>query len=63
MKMGESGMVDASGTMKGKLQSVTAAKTLIEKGLEVCLLSMLEKGNLKAFLKNKDCRCTRVVVE
>lgn len=63
MKMGESGMVDASGTMKGKLQAVMPAKPLIEKGLQVAFLSMMESGNLKAFLKGQNCRCTRVVVE
>lgn len=63
MKMGESGMVDASGAMKGKLQSVTPAKPLIEKGLKVGFLSMMKKGNLKAYLRNEECRCTRVVVE
>jgi isopentenyl phosphate kinase len=62
-KMGVSGMEDASGAMKGKLQSIAPAKPLIEQGLEVGLLSMMEFGVLKAFLKNEDCQCTRVIVE
>lgn len=61
--MGESEIVDATGAMKGKLQSVVPAKPLIEKGLDVGLLSMMEYGNLKAFLTDKECECTRVVVE
>lgn len=62
-RMGESGMIDASGAMKGKMQSIVPAKPLIEQGLEVGLLSMMEYGSLKAFLKNEDCQCTRVIVE
>ncbi|MHA2066278.1 MAG: amino acid kinase family protein, partial [Candidatus Thorarchaeota archaeon] len=62
-RMGESEMVDASGAMKGKIQSIVPAKHLIEKGLEVGLLSMMENGNLKAFLADEECQCTRVVVE
>jgi isopentenyl phosphate kinase len=62
-RMGVSGIDDASGAMKGKLQSIAAAKPLIERGLEVGLLSMMKFGELKAFLKNGKCKCTRVVVE
>jgi isopentenyl phosphate kinase len=62
-RMGASGMVDASGSMKGKLQAIVPAKPLIEQGLQVGLISMMEYGNLKAFLKNEDCQCTHVVVE
>ncbi len=61
--MGASGIDDASGAMKGKLKAIAPAKPLIEEGLEVGLLSMMNYGNLKAFLKNEDCECTRVVVE
>ena len=62
-KMGVSGIEDASGAMKGKLQSIVPAKHLIEQGLEVGLLSMMESGTLNAFLKNEDCQCTRVIVK
>ncbi len=62
-KMGVSGIEDASGAMKGKLRSIVPAKPLIEQGLEVGLLSMMEYGVLKAFLKNEDCQCTRVIVK
>lgn len=62
-RMGVSGIDDASGAMKGKLKAIAPAKPLIEQGLEVGLLSMMNYGALKAFLKNEDCECTRVVVE
>jgi isopentenyl phosphate kinase len=62
-KMGASGIEDASGAMKGKLQSIVPAKSLIEKGLEVGLLSMMKYGTLKSFLKNEACQCTRVIVK
>lgn len=62
-RMGESGIEDASGAMKGKLESIIPAKPLIEHGLEVGLLSMMKYGNLKTYLKNEDCQCTRVVVK
>ncbi|MFW9974519.1 MAG: isopentenyl phosphate kinase [Candidatus Thorarchaeota archaeon] len=62
-RMGASGIDDASGAMKGKLKSIVAAKSLIEHGLEVGLISMMEFGELKSFLKNEECHCTRIVVE
>ncbi|MFW9805585.1 MAG: isopentenyl phosphate kinase [Candidatus Thorarchaeota archaeon] len=62
-RMGASGVEDASGAMKGKLQSIVQGKHLIEQGLEVGLLSMMHYGVLKAYLKNEDCQCTRVIVE
>lgn len=62
-RMGASGIDDASGGMKGKIKSLVPAKPLIEKGLEVGLLSMMSYGNLKAYLRNEACQCTRVVVE
>jgi isopentenyl phosphate kinase len=62
-RMGASGVEDASGAMKGKLQSIVPAKQLIEQGLEVGLLSMMEYGTLKAYLRNEDCQCTRVIVK
>ena len=62
-RMGASGIDDASGAMKGKIKSIVPAKPLIEKGLEVGVFSMMNYGTLKAFLKNEDCECTRVIVE
>ena len=62
-RLGSSGVEDASGAMKGKLQSIVPAKQLIEQGLEVGLLSMMEYGVLKAYLRNEDCQCTRVIVK
>lgn len=62
-RMGVSEIDDASGAMKGKLKAIAAAKPLIEQGLEVGLLSMMEYGSLKAFLENEACQCTRIVVE
>lgn len=62
-RMGVSSIDDASGAMKGKIKAIAAAKPLIEHGLEVGLLSMMKFGELKAFLKNGTCQCTRVVVE
>ncbi len=62
-RMGVSGIEDASGAMKGKLQSIVPAKPLIEKGLEVGLLSMMEYGTLKALLRSEECQCTRVIVQ
>jgi isopentenyl phosphate kinase len=62
-RMGASGIDDASGAMKGKIKAIAPAKPLIERGLEVGLLSMMNYGNLKAFLSNEDCQCTRVIVE
>ena len=62
-RMGASGVEDASGAMKGKLESIVPAKPLIEKGLEVGLFSMMTYGTLKAFLKNEECQCTRIIVD
>jgi hypothetical protein len=61
--MGASGIDDASGAMQGKLKSIVLAKPLIEQGLEAGLLSMMKYGTLKAYLKNEECECTRVIVE
>lgn len=62
-RMGASGIDDASGAMQGKLKSIVLAKPLIEQGLEAGLLSMMKYGTLKAYLKNEECECTRVIVE
>lgn len=56
------GKVDASGAMKGKLNSIVPAKDLIERGLEVSIISMMNPGNLKALLKGDKVPSTRVTV-
>lgn len=60
-KMEESNKKDVSGKMKGKLASIIPAKDLIEKGLEVSILSMMEPNRLKNFLEGKDVPVTRVI--
>ena len=62
-RMGASSVADASGAMKGKLKSIVPATPLIEKGLDVGLLSMMEYGTLTKFLKGEKVQATRVVVE
>ncbi len=61
-QMGASGVVDASGAMKGKIASIEPAKDLIEAGLEVSLISMMEQGALKALLGGNKSKSTQVVV-
>jgi len=60
-KMEESNKNDTSGKMKGKLTSLIPAKDLIEKGLEVSILSMMEPNILKNFLEGNDVPVTRVI--
>ena len=62
-RMGVSGVIDASGAMKGKLKSIIPVTSEIEKGLNVGLISMMEYGNLKLFLKGEKVQHTRVTVE
>ncbi|MEM2142212.1 MAG: isopentenyl phosphate kinase [Candidatus Thorarchaeota archaeon] len=52
---------DASGRMCGKLRSISTVADLIREGLEVCLLSMLQRGNLRALLSGAQVECTRIV--
>lgn len=59
--MEQKGATDASGAMKGKLYSISTANDLISSGLDVALLSMMEEGNLTAFLKGEEVKCTRIV--
>lgn len=58
--MGKSQTVDASGGMKQKLRSLDLCRNEIKEGLEVGIVSMMEHGNLKAFLNGEKIRCTRV---
>ncbi|NHI83597.1 MAG: amino acid kinase [Candidatus Thorarchaeota archaeon] len=62
-RMGKSETADASGKMKGKLESLVPALPEIEQGLEVGLLSMMEYGNLKSFLKGEPVAATRIVAK
>lgn len=62
-RMGVSGVTDASGAMKGKLKSIVPAKSEIENGLNVGLISMMKYGNLKLFLKGEKVQHTRFAVE
>jgi isopentenyl phosphate kinase len=61
-QMGQSGIVDASGAMQGKLKAIAPAKELISKGLEVAFFSMMQPGNLKALLRGEQTKYTRIVV-
>jgi len=62
-QMGKSETMDASGRMKGKLQSLVPAIPAIKEGLEVGLLSMMEYGSLKSYLTGGQTLATRVVVK
>jgi isopentenyl phosphate kinase len=62
-RMGKAQVVDASGGMKAKLRTLDLCKQQIKKGLEVGIISMMEPGNLKAFLDGEDIKCTRVIVQ
>ncbi|MHA1480172.1 MAG: isopentenyl phosphate kinase [Candidatus Thorarchaeota archaeon] len=62
-KMGASGVVDASGAMKGKLSSIEPIKDMIENGLDLSILSMMESGNLMALLKGDKSKSTQIVVK
>jgi isopentenyl phosphate kinase len=61
-RMGKAAKADASGVMKGKLNALIPAKDLIEKGLEVSIISMMEYGHLKALLKGEKDKHTRIIV-
>lgn len=60
--MGKSRIADASGAMKGKLSKLASATELIQGGLEVALLSMMEPGKLKQVLRGDDVEATRIVL-
>ncbi|MFQ5977502.1 MAG: isopentenyl phosphate kinase [Candidatus Heimdallarchaeota archaeon] len=58
-KMG-AGHNDASGAMKGKLKALVPAKDLVERGLEVSIISMMAPGHLKALLKGDKVPATLI---
>jgi len=60
-EMGKSTVIDASGAMKGKLRSLIPARPLLEAGLEVSVISMMESGNLTDYLKGKTSKSTQIV--
>ncbi|MFW9909053.1 MAG: isopentenyl phosphate kinase [Candidatus Thorarchaeota archaeon] len=62
-RMGKSGVVDASGAMKGKLKSIEPLKQYIKEGMDVALLSLMEPGVLKGYLEGHDVPATRIVVK
>jgi isopentenyl phosphate kinase len=62
-RMGKSGVVDASGAMKGKLGALKPAEELLKGGLEVALLSMMQPNQLKRYLKGEDVDATRIVYQ
>lgn len=61
--MGKSGVVDASGAMKGKLKSIEPVKSLIKAGMKVALISLMDAGTLKGYLRGENVPSTRIVVE
>lgn len=62
-KMGEAGVEDASGAMQGKVASIEPITELIQKGLDVSIISMMEYGSLKALLNGDTSNSTQIVVE
>jgi isopentenyl phosphate kinase len=54
---------DASGVMEGKIKSISRAKELVEAGLEISILSMMEAGHLKALLKGDTSNSTQFIVK
>lgn len=54
------GKMDASGGIKGKLKSLIPTKNLIEKGLNISIISMLSRGALLNLLKGEDVKITRI---
>jgi isopentenyl phosphate kinase len=62
-KMGEAGVEDASGAMQGKVASIEPITDLIEQGLDVSILSMMEYGSLKALLNGDTSNSTQIVVK
>ena len=62
-KMGKAGVEDASGAMQGKVSSIEPITDLIQKGLDVSIISMMEYGSLKALLNGDTSNSTQIVVE
>jgi len=52
---------DITGQMKGKLSTIFSIKDLIEKGLKVAILSMIQPDTLKTFLEGNTNLATRIV--
>ena len=62
-KMGRAGVHDASGEMKGKVEAIEPITDLIQNGLDVSIISMMEYGSLKNLLKGDRRNSTKFVVE
>ena len=62
-EMDESTISDASGKMKGKLHSIVSCQDLIESGLEVFIITMMENDNLKALLNGQPFRGTKIITK
>ncbi|MFX0074071.1 MAG: isopentenyl phosphate kinase [Candidatus Hermodarchaeota archaeon] len=60
-ELSSSSQSDASGRMKGKLQSISLIKDEIYQGLDVAILSMSERGNLKKYLKGEEIPLTKII--
>ncbi len=61
--MGKAGVEDASGAMQGKVASIEPITDIIQKGLDVSILSMMKYGSLKAWLKGDTSNSTQIVVD
>ena len=59
---GTQSIVDASGAMAGKLTAVLPLRNAIAAGLQVHVLSMMEKGNLIGLLKGSRVGGTQIVL-
>ncbi len=62
-KMGKAGVEDASGAMQGKVASIEPITDLIQKGLDVSIISMMEYGSLKSLLNGDTSNSTQIVVK
>jgi len=65
-KIEEANKTDASGRMKGKLLSIMSTRDLrdlIEDGLKISIISMMEEGNLQKYLEGHEIDATKIVFE
>ena len=62
-KIRASSASDASGVMEGKIKSISMAKELVEAGLDISIISMMEPGHLKALLEGDTSNSTQFVAK
>jgi isopentenyl phosphate kinase len=62
-KLEDSGKMDASGRMQGKLRSLVPLKNQIKEGLEVVIFSMKKRDTLKRYLKGEEVDLTEIVID